>query len=303
MSGFSADWLALREPADTDARDRSPVGAWAGDWAARHAAAQDRGPLRVVDLGSGSGANLRYLAPRLGPAQAWRLVENDPALLGHAPQALRDWAGTHGWAVAGDGDRLQIDSPAFAATISAQPLDLAAQLERLALHDTDLVTASALLDLVSPAWIDRLVDGCAGAGCAVLFALSYDGRAAWRPGLEGDAQITALLNRHQRGDKGFGPAAGPQAAAHARERLQHAGYVVRQGYSDWRLRPAAAPLQAALAQGWAEAALEMAPASAARIDAWVAQRLALIGRAACELTVGHIDIFAVPRATAGRGGP
>jgi hypothetical protein len=160
------------------------------------------------------------------------------------------------------------------------------------------VTASALLDLVSQPWIDSLAANCGRAGCAVLFALSYDGRVAWQPELADDAEITALLNRHQRGDKGFGPAAGPLAAAYASECLQHAGYVVRQGYSDWRLTSTDASLQAALAQGWASAGAAMAPASGARIDAWLEQRLALIGRAACELSVGHIDLFALPCGTA-----
>lgn len=299
MSGFSADWLALREPADISARDRSPVASWTGEWVARHAAAvRDRGPLRVADLGSGSGANLRYLAPRLGGLQAWRLVENDPALLAYAPQAIRDWAGAQGWTVAAGDAGLSIASPGFSASVVREPLDLAAQLDRLALRDTDLVTASALLDLVSHAWIDSLVAGCGRASCAVLFVLSYDGRVAWQPELADDAQITALVNRHQYGDKGFGPAAGPQAAGYAGGRLQRAGYVVHRGYSDWRLMPADAALQAALAEGWAGAATEMDPASGARIDTWLEQRLALIGQAASELTVGHIDLFALPRATA-----
>ena len=296
MSGFSADWLALREPADKAARDRSPIGTLVGDWVARRAAAvQEPSPLRVVDLGSGGGANLRYLAPRLGRAQTWRLVENDAALLAYAPRAIRDWARAHSWTFAADAVNLHIESPGFSATVAHQPLDLATQLERLALRDTDLVTASALLDLVSHAWIDSLLAACHGAGCAFLFALSYDGRIVWRPGLAFDDTITAVLNRHQRGDKGFGPAAGPQAAAYASERLRHAGYTVRQGHSDWRLTVADAPLQAALAKGWAEAAAQLAPADSARIGAWLKQRRALIERAACELTVGHVDLFALPR--------
>lgn len=296
MSGFSADWLALREPADKAARDRSPIGTLVGNWAVQRATAvQDPSPLRIVDLGSGSGANLRYLAPRLGRAQSWRLVENDAALLAHSPRVIRDWARAHSWTFAADAENLYIESPGFSATVAQQPLDLATQLERLTLRDADLVTASALLDLVSHAWIDSLLAGCHSAGCAVLLALSYDGRIIWRPGLAFDDTITAVLNRHQHGDKGFGPAAGPQAAAYANERLRQAGYIVRQGRSDWRLTAADAPLQAVLAKGWAEAATETAPADGARIGAWLKQRRALIERAACELTVGHVDLFALPR--------
>ena len=297
MSGFSADWLALREPADRGARDRSPIGPLIGSWATRHAAAaQHTGPLRVVDLGSGSGANLRYLAPRLAGTQTWRLIDNDAALLAHAPRAIHDWARARGWTVAAGAEGLYVESPGFSATFVQQPLDLAAQIEGLSLPGTDLVTASALLDLVSHAWIDSLLAACRSAGCALLFALSYDGRIAWRPGLAFDDAITALLNRHQRSDKGLGPAAGPQAVAYASECLQHADYLVHQGPSDWRLTADDASLQAALAKGWAEAAAEIAPADRTRIRTWLEQRCALIERAACELTVGHVDLFALPRA-------
>ena len=225
----------------------------------------------------------------------WDAPRNS-ALLVHAPRAIRDWSRAHGWAFAAGAQALSIESPAFSATVTQQPLDLATQLERLALCQTDLVSASALLDLVSHAWIDSLLAGCCSACCAVLFALSYDGRITWRPGLAFDDAITTLLNRHQRGDKGLGPAAGPQAAAYASERLQQGGYTVRQGHSDWRLTAVDAPLQAALAEGWAEAAAEMAPADRTRIRTWLAQRRALIERAACELTVGHVDLFALPPA-------
>ena len=72
MSAFSPEWLALREGADARARDAS----LAGTLLATRPPGQ---PLRVVDLGSGSGANLRYLAPRLGHGQHWLLIDYDSA--------------------------------------------------------------------------------------------------------------------------------------------------------------------------------------------------------------------------------
>lgn len=174
-------------------------------------------------------------------------------------------------------------------------MDLAAQLDRLAWHETDLVTASALLDLVSCSWIESLIQHCDRARCAVLFALSYDGRTAWRPVLALDDEIRRLLNRHQRADKGFGPAAGPHAVVHASECLRDAGFLVHEGRSDWRLTPDDAALQAALATGWARAAAEMEPAHGARFAAWSEQRLAHIAREDSELNVGHVDLFGLPR--------
>ncbi|MDJ0891981.1 MAG: class I SAM-dependent methyltransferase, partial [Gammaproteobacteria bacterium] len=74
MSGFSGEWLALREPVDD--RSRS------GTLVTRLSARAPEGRLRVLDLGAGTGANLRYLAPRLGGEQEWLLVDHDSSLLG-----------------------------------------------------------------------------------------------------------------------------------------------------------------------------------------------------------------------------
>src|SRR5882724_845129 len=84
-AGFSADWLALREPADLRARERSLA-----DRLRRRFAAYPS--LRVIDLGCGTGSNLRAVAPWLGRQQAWRLVDHDPALLREAARRLSSWA-------------------------------------------------------------------------------------------------------------------------------------------------------------------------------------------------------------------
>ena len=62
MSGFSPEWLALREPADTRARDPGLLGALAASLAGRDS-------VEVVDLGCGTGANIRAIAPELGATQ------------------------------------------------------------------------------------------------------------------------------------------------------------------------------------------------------------------------------------------
>ena len=85
MTGFSAAWLALREPADHRARNAA-----VRDAAIAHLAG--KAAPRLVDLGCGSGSNLRALAPYLPSGQIWRLVDADPLLLQAARQALTLWA-------------------------------------------------------------------------------------------------------------------------------------------------------------------------------------------------------------------
>lgn len=287
MSDFSLEWLALREAADARARDARLTEIL------RDGLSPDR-PLRIVDLGCGSGANLRYLAPRLGRVQHWALYDRDAALLASAPDAVRAWAQRAGSSCARSGEGWRLAGEAFTATLTWRQRDLATQFDGDLLRDADLVTASALLDLTSHAWIDRLVAHIHARRCAALLVLSYDGRSAWHPELDGDAMVGELLNRHQRRDKGFGPAAGPDAAAYAATRFEAAGYRLWQRRSDWHLTAGDRALQAELARGWAQAAAQLAPARGTEIATWRDRRLACLARPDSGLLVGHLDLLALP---------
>jgi SAM-dependent methyltransferase len=286
MSGFSADWLALREGADAAARDSALTERLARRLARRR-------PLRVLDLGAGIGANLRYLAPRLGGVQHWRLIDNDQALLAQLPDALSAWAHRVGHHVAPDGEGLRLQGKGFSARVDGVCRDLAGDPQTWFPRDTDLVTASALLDLVSREWLDALASRIRGEACAALFALSYDGRIAWEPGLPDDPALRDALNRHQRRDKGLGTALGPEAAAYAAARLAGAGYAVDEAPSDWRLDETQDTLQQTLAEGWAEAATTLSPDDRPRIERWLAARRDAIRQGRSRLRVGHRDTLAL----------
>jgi SAM-dependent methyltransferase len=281
MSGFSADWLRLREPFDQAARDaaRLPL-----DGLVPRRAGM---PLQVLDLGCGTGANLRWLAPRLGGAQHWQVFDHDAALLAAWPQALREWAMREGYSLSDDGDRLAVEGEGFHATVQRRQVDLARSLHTLPWAGADLVCASALIDLVGAHWLDALVAHAGAARTAVLLSLNVDGRLEWSTPDEGDAAVAALFARHQRRDKGFGAALGPDAPARAAQRLAAAGYRVAQARSDWF---ATGTLQAALIEGMALAAAEQDPAAQRTIAAWRQRRLALCAHTV--LRVGHLELSA-----------
>ena len=263
MCSFSADWLALREPADAAARNRELTTRLC-DWRRK------QGALSVLDLGSGTGANGRFLAPLLGGDQRWRLVDHDPALLAAI-------------------DPLQ-DNPLLRRETTT--LDLAGSWERPEMPPADLVTASALLDLVSTDWLARLARRCQTWRAAVFIVLSYDGTIRWEPALAGDDRVRDGINRHQRTDKGFGPALGPDAAPTLAALLEERGYPVALRPSPWLLGPEQAPLQHALLTGWVAAVREIAPEPADKLAAWAEQRRRLIEQGRARLAVGHWDLFA-----------
>lgn len=296
MSNFTADWLALRTPADRAARADELVQGLASPPAAA------RG-LRVLDLGCGTGANLRHLAPLLAAAghrrQHWTCVDHDPALLAQLPASTTTWARSAGLHWRGEPADARLVGNDWQAAVVVRRLDLARDLLTLAPPAAGLVTASALLDLVSAPWLDALLGRCRAAGCALLFALSYDGRCLLSPAHAEDARVIDLVNQHQRTDKGFGPALGPAAAERAARCCRALGWRVRTAASDWVLGAESADLQRALLAGWRDAAAAMAAppgpaASTAGLDAWLQRRHRWLATGHSRLQVGHVDLLALP---------
>ena len=274
METFDADWLGLREAADRRARAPMLPARLCPAW-------RRRGWTRVVDLGSGTGANLRYLAPRLPPGQRWTLVDHDPRHV----------------------DRLRrLEPPPEVETVAAVSRDLAA--DGLAVvAGQNLVTASALLDLVSESWLAGLVRRCADNACGAYFALTYDGEVQWMTESAAgwridddpdDGLVRDAVNRHQRSDKGFGPALGPAAAPRAAHLFREAGYDTWLAASGWRLEAADRGLADRLVEGWAAAA-GLRPETAARVGAWALRRRAAVSGGSFRVTVGHCDLLALPR--------
>jgi SAM-dependent methyltransferase len=258
VSGFAADWLSLRAPADTAARNRALL-AKLSAWAA------GRERLSVLDLGCGTGATLRAVAPTLPCRQHWLLVDYDAALLRHCPERLGQ------------------------AEVATAQFDLARELEMLPWESVDLVTASALLDLVSTDWIGRLAGLARNA--AIYCALSVDGRIALDPPVPEDARVLRLIAAHHRRRKSFGPALGYKAPVAAADLLRAAGRTVELAPADWELGPDMAPLQSALLDGYAEAATEQAPEAGKAIDTWRKARAALPAQ---TIRVGHQDLLSLP---------
>jgi SAM-dependent methyltransferase len=260
MSGFTASWLDLREPADHAARSQE-----VGDFVLRSLDAMRE--TIILDLGSGTGSNVRYLARLVRSHVRWRLVDDDDALV----RAARD--------------RLPGKIEAVVADIR--------EVDRLALDGCALVTASALLDLVAEPWLQALIARCRTQKIAMLFALNFDGRVECMPADPDDEFVRTLVNRHQQTDKGFGPALGPRAGVTAHTLCAEAGYDVRRVTSDWVLGAGHTMLQTELIRGWAGAACDVSPAAGARIAEWARRRLALVDRSSSRIVVGHDDVGAV----------
>lgn len=281
MSGFSPDWLLLREPADHAARAGNVADAVTAQFAAR-------GDITVLDLGCGAGSNLRGTYQLLPKHQSWHMVDYDPLLLESARDQLIRWADEVIAAPAGN-QSLTLSKGERTISVHLVAGDLAKGIEDVVPEKVDLITAAAFLDLCSQSWIDGFTAAIAKRGVAVFTPLIYDGRDRFDPPHPDDYDMLAAFHKDMLRDKGFGPAIGPKAAEVFGNALQKAGYRVLLGDSPWEL-DVSDTLAIALAQGFAEAVTAGSEIDNDVIERWLDYRLEH-----GTWKVGHTDVFAVRR--------
>jgi hypothetical protein len=279
MSGrraFDLAWLDLREPIDHRSRSEDLAQMLTRRFG-------HRASVSVLDLGSGTGSNLRATAPLLGAEQNWTLVDNDEDLLEGAVVRLCTWA----TGAERSGGRLLLNKDGKRITVRFTCADLASDLERVLEPGADLYTASALFDLVSDDFIATLAAEVVRRRAAFFTVLTYNGLQRWTPRHAADAVLAAAFRAHQARDKGFGPAAGPIAPALLAAAFDEAGYAVSEGESGWRLAAGDDAVIAALATGFAAAVHETRLVPELQGAEWLAVRRT-------GALVGHTDTLAVP---------
>ncbi len=276
MNDFSPEWLDLREAADARARNANVANAVAARFTLRE-------ELNVLDLGCGTGANLRATAPLLPSRQTWTLVDRDVALLDAAKGKLTRWADRH----IVEGDALEIEKGGRKIRVVFREADLARDTKALVDEGAQLITASAFFDLTSESYIREFAKAVTSRRAAFYTTLTYNGLQKWTPHRPADNQIAAAFQRHQMRDKGFGPAAGPLASSHLVDQFRINGYVVLNGQSPWELERQDRMLIEELLRGYAVAATEDGGLDEKTVVAWLN-----VPRTAAF--IGHTDVFATP---------
>ncbi len=272
---FSPAWLALREPADSAARNQEALAACAQHFAGR-------ADIKVCDLGAGTGSSLRAFAELLPPTQHWTLVDHDAGNLAAARAALAAWADE-----ATDSSQLVLKHGGKTITVQTTVRDFA-QAPVCWPETTDLVTASALFDLASAPWIARFTAALCAQKIPLLATLTANETITAVPSHPLDTKVIAAFHAHQTSDKGFGPSAGAQATAILEQSLKAGGYTLTTGDSPWRLAPS--ELLRATTEGMAAAVSETKAVAADDLAAWLNHQR----EKTSQLTIGHRDVFARP---------
>jgi len=266
---YSPAWLSLRERADAAARAATLLGPL------RHRLA-DVGRLVVCDLGCGTGSMGRWLSGRLPGPQHWILYDHDPALLDRAAATVVD--------AAADG--------AF-VTVTTRQGDLAA-LTAGDLANADVVTGSALLDVLTREEVDRLAAACVTNACPALLTLSVVGHVELTPADPLDPEITAAFNAHQRRSVAGRRLLGPDAVDAAAQAFTRRGAVVLVEPSPWRLGPEQSALAVEWLRGWVGAACAQRPELAVPGAAYLERRIAAASAGELRVVVDHADLLAQP---------
>jgi Methyltransferase domain len=265
----SKEWLALREPADAAARalefaeqlERRPPAS--GRWV-------------IHDLGCGTGAMGRWLAPRLSGPQHWVVHDRDVDLLEVA---------------AADHPRPSADGAEV--TVEVRHSDIT-RLSPADLAGATLITASALIDILTEEELTGLLSVCVENGSPVLLTLSVVGHVDLTEPDPLDSHLAGAFNAHQRRTIARGRLLGPDAVALAVQELGRSGTDVLVRPSPWRLGAPEAGLAAEWIAGWVGAACEQDGDLTAGADGYLRRRLADAAAGALAVTVEHADVLALP---------
>lgn len=263
------DWLALREPADAAARAIELV-------AQARQLLTPPSPVVVHDLGCGTGSMARWLAPQLPGPQHWVMYDRDADLLARAAVDLPP--------MAADGSRV---------TVETRQCDIT-RLGQRDLTGASLITASALLDMLTAAEVERIARSCVQAGCAALLTLSVIGDVSLTPPDPLDDVIASAFNEHQRRGEGDSRLLGPDAVGYAGDMFARLGAEVGMAPSPWQLGAADVALTTEWFKGWVGAACEQRPGLIAATHAYAERRLADAAAGRLRVTVRHHDLLALP---------
>ena len=271
MSGtidVSSEWLALREPEDARARSR--------DLALAAAARLAPGPIVIHDLGSGTGSMMRWLAPLLPGPQTWVLHDWNSNLVERATSNV-----------------VPLDRDGRPVSVRTRGGELA-HLDPEALDGAALVTASALLDVLTSKEVRAITDACVAVGCPVLLSLSVTGEVRLDPRDPRDDVFAASFNAHQGRRVGGRRLVGPTGVSLAQRRFLEAGWKIRPAATFWRLGDHDPLLLEQWFDGWCDAALEQRADLEVHGVEYRALRSSQSRRGALSAVVVHTDLLAWP---------
>jgi hypothetical protein len=272
LSGASAttlvdpDWLAARVAAD-DAARAATVSTLLPELS-RYLieAAGPGGTVQIIDLGAGTGANQRWLAPRLPIRQRWLHLDHNPVISRSLPLAAE-------------------------TEIVDESVEALGELLTRSSGDRQLVSCSALLDVLTTEQIQAVCRAVIVNRVPAFFSLTVTGGLRLSPADAHDQLLLAAFNDHQR----RAGRAGPEATTLTVNLLRAAEFTVTTQETPWRLTAESglAFVDQMLEERLA-AAVAQDPALARTAAAWLELRRAQLAAGLLRIELDHCDILGLP---------
>ncbi len=272
MEKFSSEWLTFREQEDLLARNSTIL-----ECVTEHLKGTKR--LNILDIGCGTGATMRALLPEIKQPQHWTLLDADQELLARA-RCL---------------NQPLVSDPNY--TLETVFADLTSGFGFLN-REYSLVTATALLDLVSEAWIKKFVMALKHNNLSFYCSITPNNRIEIDPKDNLDKKVICTFNSHRYSDKGFGMSLGGHATDFTIEQLQRSGFNVSSASETWGNRHPNKSFRkifnAKLVEGISQAANNTKMIDASELKQWTDSRLSAIQNEECEIWFEIMDFIAIP---------
>jgi hypothetical protein len=163
------------------------------------------------------------------------------------------------------------------------------------LEGASLVTASALLDVLTASEAHAIVEACVGVGAPTLLSLSVTGEVELRPWDARDKLFETAFNAHQRRQVHDRRLLGRYGAPIVRGLFELAGWKVRTARTSWRIAHTEPRLLAEWFDGWTDAAEEQSPTLREAAAGYRGLRTSQLDRGELSAVVYHLDLLAWPR--------
>jgi hypothetical protein len=222
--------------------------------------------VQIIDLGAGTGANQRWLAPRLPIRQRWLHLDHNPVISRSLPLAAE-------------------------TEIVDESVEALGELLTRSSGDRQLVSCSALLDVLTTEQIQAVCRAVIDNRVPAFFSLTVTGRLRLSPADAHDQLLLAAFNDHQcRAGR-----AGPEATTLTVNLLRAAEFAVTTQKTPWRLTAESglAFVDQMLEERLA-AAVAQDPALARTAKAWFELRRAQLAAGLLRIELDHCDILGLP---------
>lgn len=283
---FDPNWLQERYPFDADARNKER------EWEAIHQFAY-LDHVHLVDLGTGTGSNVRYYLEQFPQNQTWHCVEEDGALKEMFWQNIKQLAKTEGYELEWNGEALKMSKSGHWVNIHFVEGNLMELDSLVDLLRTDFILANAVFDLFSEAQFSELIHIISHHSLSLFFSLNYEGMKFF-PSEEADVFYIDQYNAHMKRPQPFGHGMGPDASQLMEKAFRTALAEVKLGESIWEIGEKDEKMltyllgffEDALADWW------KTTEEKAAFIAWIGRKKTMIQEQQLAANVYHQDVLA-----------